>query len=226
MSARDRSLLGIVVLVLIAVVGYYALIAPKRSQASSLQAQIASQESALTSAQSQLSDAVRARTRYTAVVRSMHQAVQTAVPNDPQVPELINELQAAATRAHVTFKTIAGASGSSSASGTQATTSSTTAATAATGFPSSSLSLEFDGMFANVASVLGDIQGFVRVDNGRFGATGRLIAITSVTLSPQGKSVTATVTATDYQVPDALTRSGSAAVTSTAATEAADITAR
>jgi hypothetical protein len=74
--------------------------------------------------------------------------------------------------------------------------------------------------------LFGDLAAAVQADDKHFHATGRLISISTLSLSPGGSatsaaqtapgSVTAAVTAVDYDVPSALTLGSSAASTSTA----------
>jgi hypothetical protein len=83
-----------------------------------------------------------------------------------------------------------------------------------TAFPSQSFSLSFTGSYFAVADLLGTLANFVHADDKHFKASGRLISISSVSLTP-GKAagptntatvpgdVTASVTALDYDIPTA-----------------------
>ena len=126
MTARDRRVI-IVVGVLVAVAAAWLLvIAPKRSQASKLGAQVKSEQSQLDAARAQVAAGESAKsayaTSYTSLVR-----LGEAVPADDNVPSLIYQLQGAAGAAHVDFRSLnltPGASGSSPAPAPAASSSS------------------------------------------------------------------------------------------------------
>jgi Tfp pilus assembly protein PilO len=230
MSARDKKIVGAVVLVLIAVLGYVALIEPQHSRASAVRSQTASVRSKLARAESQVAAGVATEGQYR-VLAGQLRSINTAVPGDAQIPQLIEELQGASTASHVRFETVA-VSGS-------AATAAATSTTATTGsLPSQSYSLTFTGNYFAVTGLLGRLAAFTRIDNTHFQATGRLITIGTLSLSPGGSgspagsagsgAVTAQVTADDYDVPTALVplsaTGASLTTTAGAVTRAADVT--
>ncbi len=211
MSNRDRSLLGVVLVLVVAVGGWFLLVQPKRNQADQLQTQITTARGALLQAEASVQAGLAAEAEYKKYVKQL-KSIQTAVPTDDQVPELIDQLQAASTKSRIGFQTVSLSSSSAptaSAAGAGATTTST--------FPSEQFALTFTGNYFKVADVLGIFERYVRADNKHFDATGRLLTLSMISLTPlHTGSVTAAVTATDYDVPTALigapaTTSGSGA---------------
>lgn len=215
MSSRDRSFVTAIVVLLVAVGGYFLFVAPEDHKANQLQASISSTQAALQSAEAQVQAGLRSEAQYNAYTRQI-KALQTAVPSDQQIPALINELQAASDRTHVGFQAVS-VSGSPSTSAAATSTAPSTAAAGATStsaaasFPSQSFSLSFTGNYFAVANLLGTLASFVHADDRSFHVSGRLISISSVSLSPGGSGtggaqggpggVTAAVTAVDYDLP-------------------------
>ena len=219
MSSRDRNLLGVIVLLIVAVGGYFIVVAPKRHEASQLQSQIATSQTQLSQAEAEVQAGLTAEAQYKAYVGQLR-SLRTAVPADAQIPALINELQDASNRNRVGFESVAVSSAS-------ATAAAPAAAGTAASFPSQSFSLSFTGNYFSVAGLLGTLSHFVQADNRHFRASGRLITIGSLTLSPQSShsgAVTASVTAVDYDVPSALMATSSTSAPGTpTATPAADV---
>jgi hypothetical protein len=227
MSSRDRSLISLVALIVIAVGGYFLIVKPEHHKATQIQSQINSQQTALRQAEAQVQAGRDAEAQYTLYAHQLS-SITAAVPSDEQVPELINELQAASTRNRVGFQSVSTSGSSSGAAAVPASTPAATtgaattgtatagAATTATAFPSQSFSLSFTGSYFHVADLLGTLAGFVQADDKHFSASGRLLSISGVSLTPGTSStstnaktatgagdVTASVTALDYDIPTA-----------------------
>jgi hypothetical protein len=222
MSSRDRSLISLVALIVIAVGGYFLIVKPEHHKAAQIQTQINSQQTALRQAEAQVQAGRDAEAQYTLYAHQLS-SITAAVPSDEQVPELINELQAASTRNRVGFQSVSTSGSSSGAAAVPASTpapttgaAATGAATTATAFPSQSFSLSFTGSYFHVADLLGTLAGFVQADDKHFSASGRLLSISGVSLTPGTSStstnaktatgagdVTASVTALDYDIPTA-----------------------
>jgi hypothetical protein len=222
MTSRDKSLVAVVILLVIAVGGWFLLVQPKKSEAGRLQAEITSARSSLSQAQASVQTGLADEAEYKTYVKQLG-SIQTAVPADDQIPQLINQLQAAADKAHVGFQEVSLTSSSTLTTGAAPTSSAST-------FPTESFSLQFTGRYFAVASLLGTLSGYVQADNEHFKATGRLLNMGSVSLAagPKGfPGVTASVSAVDYDIPTALLGDTSTTASSTAtATPAADITAK
>lgn len=158
MNARDRAILGVLVLVAAIVGPWILVIQPKRDQAAKLERQISSKQAELNSVQGQLAQGTAAKrafaTSYATLVR-----LGEAVPTDDNTPSLIYQLQSAAKSTGVnflglTFNAGQGGSGSSapapapapaasgsSPSASSSSTSSTTASAAGGTTASSSATL-------------------------------------------------------------------------------------
>lgn len=217
MSPRDRTILAAVLLVVVALGGWFLLVKPKQKQASQLQSQITSAQQSLNAAEAEVQNAAADEAKYKSYVRQL-KSLRAAVPSDPQIPELINELQAAANKTKTSFQMV---SLSSSSTSTTSTPTTTTTGAGSSQFPSQSFSLQFNGTYFTVANLLGRMTRFVIADNRRFKATGRLLNVGSVTFAagPKGfPSVSATVNAVDYDVPVALVPGAGGAGASTGVT--------
>ena len=117
MTARDRTVI-IVVLALGAIVaGWLMVVSPKRSQAAGLNTQITSEQSQLTTAQGQVAAGMSARRAFAGQYAQLAKLGE-AVPPDDDVPSLIYQVQSAAQAAHVSFRglQLTGGGGSSSSS--------------------------------------------------------------------------------------------------------------
>jgi type II secretory pathway pseudopilin PulG len=102
-SARDRIVIVVVLVVGAIAASWMMLIQPKRKQATSLATQVAAQQSQLDTVRSQLAQGQAARNQFGAAYAQMVRLGE-AVPADDNVPSLIYELQHAAGDAHVDFR--------------------------------------------------------------------------------------------------------------------------
>ena len=215
MTARLKNLSGtaqvalvVAVLLLVVLVGWFALISPKRSTAAGLkkqtaavQAQIARNRSA---AFTQALPAVRS-----ARVFSLTQAMPTKL----DTPGVILTLNGLAADSGITFDSIQqGGSGASSAVPTASTDP----------FAAQPIQVQFSGSFYNLLTFLQRMRNLVRVENGKLFTAGRLFDVTNVTLA-EGRNkwpqVQATLTINEF-VPQAptLPTSTSTDTTSTSTT--------
>jgi Tfp pilus assembly protein PilO len=110
MTVRDRLVI-VAVLLLAALGGFWFLgLAPKRKEASTLQAQIATESQKLASAQQQAAEARKAKAAYNgdyAAVASLGKAV----PKSDALPSLVYQLQSVAHSARVDFTSLKVAGG-------------------------------------------------------------------------------------------------------------------
>jgi type II secretory pathway pseudopilin PulG len=229
MTARDRTVI-IVVLVLVALGGSWLfVISPKRDQASKLGDQIKTAQSQLDSARTLLSSNESARATF---ARSYSVLVRLgeAVPADDNVPSLIYQLQSAATATRVDFRdlTLNPASGGAApvsaptpppgtpgASGSAAAVSATQAAAASlppgaavgpAGFPAEPFTFTFRGNFFRLSNFLGRVERFVVANNNGVSVSGRLMTLNGISLGPgpQGfPQIQASIAATTFIVPAA-----------------------
>ena len=225
MTARLASLpkaaqvvLVATMLLLIALIGYFALIAPKRSTAADLKKQTAAVESQINSNRSS------AFTQALPAVRSAGVfAVTQAMPNTLDTPDVLISLTQLAEDSGISFDQITpeGASSTSSTSTSAATGVATTAT--ADPFAVEPIQAKFTGSFYDLLTFLQRMRNLVRVQNGRLFTAGRLFDVTSVTLAegPKGwPQVSATLVINEF-VPQAVaapTTPGTTGTTSTTTT--------
>jgi Tfp pilus assembly protein PilO len=169
LSPRAQTTLVAGVLLVVAVMGYFVMIAPKRStatdlkkQTASVQAQIARNES---SGFKQALPAVRA-----AKVFSLAQAM----PSQLDTPEVILQLNTLAEDSGITFDQIQPGAGTAGASTTPDTTDP---------FAAEPIQVQFTGSFYNLLAFLQRVRNLVRVENGKLFTAGRLFDVTDVTFA-------------------------------------------
>jgi hypothetical protein len=211
MTARDRLMLIAVVVIAALAGAWMFVIKPKRDQAAKLGDQITAVQSQLTSARSQMAAGLAAQKGFDGTYGTLV-GLGEAVPADDDVSSLIVQIQAAASKANVDFRTLSLSSGSGSAS-PAAPASATQTATAslppgvtagAAGFPSEPFNFTFQGNFFHLADFLGRIERFVIASNDRLAVSGRLMTLNAISLAagPNGfPQITATVSATTYLLP-------------------------
>jgi Tfp pilus assembly protein PilO len=155
--------IALVVLALVGVVaaGYFFLISPKRSSAAKLEREIVA-------VQKQIDERL-------AVTRAPEQApldvadlfqLTRAMPDEPDVSEIILELDRVASASGLEFESI-----------------SPRAPIAGQEFQVLPITLSLNGGYAKVSSFLGRLRGLVRVRGGKLRAKGRLFTIESVSLA-------------------------------------------
>lgn len=210
MSRRNSMLIAVVAVV--AVVGAYwmLILSPKREEAVKLDGQITKQQSALATAESDLATYEGAQKHYRANY-SMVARLGKAVPADDDVRSLLVQVNAAAKRAGVDFRTInISATGSPTSGPSAAPTTSTAPPPGAStvgsaGFSTMPFSFNFKGSFFELGKFFNRIDKFVAVRNGGLDVTGRLLLLNTITLTPDAEkgfpNLTADVTANSYLLP-------------------------
>ena len=181
MRVRDRLVLAVVAAALLAGAMWILLVAPERSQVSSLSTQIDTARAALVTAQSQLASARSAAAGY---VDDVHQIseVMTAIPPSPGEAALIRTItRLAGTK--VDFHELDLASGGA-----------TTAGPVSLG-----LNFTFKTSYQNLQNFLAALDALATTDGSKVHASDRLFTIGSVSLAPLSPTTTtAGVTASVY----------------------------
>lgn len=214
MTGRDRYVLtGVVVLVVLAA-AWLLVVSPERKQAASLNAQVASAQTELSSAEGKLANARTAETQYSSAYAALV-SLGKAVPTSEEVPSLIYQLSSVSAAKKVTFASIVSGGGVS--------TSATTVASAGTetGFTQMPFTFTFEGSFFDLEKLFRQLTAFTnRTPSGALEVSGRLLTIQSVKLAPQSGgegeksgNLAGTVSATAYVLPPS-------AATATSATSA------
>lgn len=212
MTARDRTVLAIVLCVAAVAGSWLLVIQPKRNQASHLGQQVKSAQARLDSARGELA-ANQAARRSFAGSYAMLVKLGAAVPADDNVPSLIYQLQAAANASKVDFRDLALAPGSSSGPAAASPAAPNQAATASlppgasvgpAGFPAEPFTFTFQGNFFHLADFLGRVERFVVANNRGVAVSGRLMTLNAISLGPGPKGfpqITASIAATTYLIP-------------------------
>lgn len=224
MTSRDRIVIMVVLALGAVVAGWFLVVSPKRSQASSLSTQIAGEQSQLLAAQQQVAAGESARKAFAGQYAQLAKLGE-AVPPDDDIPSLIYQVQSAAQTSHVSFRGLqltgggsssstSSTSGSSSTSSTSGSSSSTGQAAAAqlppgasvgqAGLPTDQFSITLSGNYFNLSSFFNKLEGFVVSQNGTLMVRGRLMTINAINLVPGPSGfpqISATVSATTYIVP-------------------------
>ena len=115
MTARDRIVIMVVLALAAVGAGWMFVVSPKRSEASSLNTQISTEQSALTASQSQVNAGMTARRDFSGQYAELAKLGE-AVPPDDDIPSLIYQVQSAAQASHVSFRGLQLSSSSSSSS--------------------------------------------------------------------------------------------------------------
>jgi Tfp pilus assembly protein PilO len=176
LSPRVQSALAIIALLGVAMLGYVLLIAPKRSAAAELEGRIDDTQAEI--------DERRAKAGGKATPASLDVAelfrATKAMPDEAGMPELILELNRLASDSGVSFQSI-----------------SPGPPVAGTGYEAVPLTLVADGTYSGMSSFLARIRRLVRFDGDKLKASGRLLAVESVSLAQnteQFPKIQATVT--------------------------------
>ena len=171
-------------LLLVAVIGYFALIGPKRSTAASLKKQTAAVQAQIASNSSSAFNQALPAVRSASVFR-----LAMAMPTQLQTPDVILQLSALAKASGISFDQI------------QPGASSTTAVGTTDPFAVEPIQVKFSGSFYDLLTFLQRVRNLVRVQNGKLFTAGRLFDVSDVafTQGPSGwPQVTAALTINEF----------------------------
>jgi Tfp pilus assembly protein PilO len=177
-SLSTRAQVAVVAagLLLVAIIGYFALISPRHSTASSLKKQTAAVQAQISANRStaftQALPAVRSATIF---------SLTQAMPSSLDTPDLILQLNELAQDSGISFDQI-----QPGASGTAAATTTTTTTTTDP-FAAEPIQVKFTGSFYNLLAFLQRLRNLVRVQNGNLFTAGRLFDVTNVTFAEGAK---------------------------------------
>ena len=235
MTRSTRTLLAIAVIGLSACAFYFLLLAPKREEVAKLDTDIAAKQAEVAQAQSMLRtyEAAKAsyKTNYATLAR-----LGKAVPADDDVRSLLVQIEATADNTGVDFNQIelgSGLAGTQSDSAQPADPTSGELAPAPGAIPVAGGALSampfnfsFTGGFFDLSTFFAKLEHFVTVNNQRIDATGRLLRLESVSITPSTSGfpeMQAAIGAAAYIVPPVQGVTGGAAAPS-AATQNASTT--
>ena len=190
--------------------GYYKMVlSPKREEASNLKAQVEQAQTDLAASQQTLAQYTKAKETYRASYATVAR-LGKAVPEDDDVRSLMVQLDAAAKKTGVDFRSIdIGQGGAASAPETAATGAPTAppppgASVGAAGFLTMPFKFAFRGKFFQMSDFLSELERFVKVSNEKIDVTGRLLLLDSVKLTPDATGypqIKAEIGATSYLLP-------------------------
>jgi Tfp pilus assembly protein PilO len=161
LSPRVQIALVVLALAGVTAAGYFLLISPKRSSAAKLDQEIVA-------VQKQIDERLaKARVPEPAPldVADLFQLTR-AIPDEPDMSEIILELDRVASASGVQFESIA-----------------PQPPVAGKGFQVLPITVAFDGRYSKVSSFLGRLRGLVGVRGGKLRAKGRLFTVESVSLA-------------------------------------------
>jgi Tfp pilus assembly protein PilO len=209
-SLSPRAQGGVIagVLLVVALLGYFVLISPKRSTAADLKKQTAAVQKQIDQNRS---------TAFTKALPAVRAAsifkLTQAMPSQLDTPDVILQLNQLADDSGLSFDQIQ--PGSTDASGSTVTTDP---------FAAEPIQVQFTGNFYNLLAFLQRIRNLVRVENGNLFTAGRLFDVSNVTFAAGSKGfpqiqATLTINAFVPQAPASTTAvPGSTDTTSTTTT--------
>jgi Tfp pilus assembly protein PilO len=225
MTRTNKILLAVAATVAAACAFYFLALAPKRDEISKLDTDIASKQQEVTQARGTLATYEAARKTYKANYALLAR-LGKAVPPDDDVRSLMVQLQSTASKTGVDFEkielgtTLTGASPTGTpAGGNGDATPAGAAANAATGelaeapgtvpFAGGVLlampfNFSFNGSYLDLSGFFAKLEHFVTVRNDQLDATGRLLRLESVSITPAATGfpeMQAQIGAATYIVP-------------------------
>ena len=203
--SRSIRILLVAAVAVIAVGGYWkVLLAPKRAEASQLQAQVATQEAQLAQTQALITTYQGAQKAYKANYATMVR-LGKALPTDDDTRSLVFQLDSAAKRSGIDFDALNLNATSAGAASTPGAAAVVPGAINTGAFSAMPFQLNFTGTFANLGNFLTRLESFVSVDDDKIEVSGRLLRVESLTLQPVADGwpgIEALVGASSYIVPD------------------------
>jgi hypothetical protein len=240
-TARDRYVLIVVGALATVAALWFLAIAPNRTKAKEISAQVVAMQDRLSTAQVSATGAQASKDRYSTDYATIAR-LGKAVPVEDEVPSLLYQLEHVAHDNDIDFRSIALAastapvtSTTSSQAAAIATANGTTPAAAtsaasaalppgavvgAAGFPTMPFTFDFTGSFFNMQRFLKSLDGLTTVKGEKIDVKGRLLTVDGVGLQagPKGfPQVKASVVVTAYLLPADEGLTGTAATTATPA---------
>jgi Tfp pilus assembly protein PilO len=193
MTARDRKLLA--VLAVAAILGgfWFMILAPKRKEASDLAAKVTAVQQRLDAAQTAATTVAQAKAGFQRDLAAIARTGK-AVPSTADEPSLVFQLERAARKAKVDFRSVRVEDAGTPAPGTDA-------ASTTPGITPKPFTLSFEGTYSGLRRFLAVVGGFTRVTGDDVVSHGRLLTLEGVSLAAGRKGlphVKADITAKAY----------------------------
>ena len=213
-ASRNRLILGLVAGVAAIAAFWFLVLSPKQQEAADLGERIDATRAEVAGIQQKTAQLEAAKgthdVDYASVVR-----LGKAVPTDDDVGSLVMQLDSAAKRSGIDFRSVqlSGGAGTTTpppaaagAGTAQATTAKLPpgATVGPAGFPTMPFTFEFTGQFFTLSNFFSRLERLVRVDGERIDVSGRLLTVDAFSLkagSDGFPSVVATIGATAYLIP-------------------------
>jgi Tfp pilus assembly protein PilO len=161
-STKGKIGIGVAAGLLVLVAAWFLVVAPQRSKANDLKAQLAASQDELSKKRLAL---IQPSTNVTVKPSDLYRLTK-ALPNETDMPGILLDVDRLAHRRSLKFTSITpGAQG------------------LGTGFTQQPLAVVVQGRFGNVSAFLGDLRSLVAVRRGRLDARGRLYTISKVDIS-------------------------------------------
>ncbi len=217
MPNQSKNILVIVLLIVVAGVGFYKFaLTPKRQELTQLQSDLTLAQGRLAETQAKVREYTEAKATFKQDYRSVRR-LGKAVPNDDNVRTLVVELSDHAKKTKVDFQSIelSGGAGTSTPppASASADASSTTAAAlppgasvGAAGFPTMPFAFEFNGNFFRLSKFFSKLDDMVKIKGADHDVDGRLLSVDAFSLEPTDKGfpdLKASITATAFLLPGA-----------------------
>lgn len=161
LSSRARFAVGAAGALLLVLLAWFLLIAPKRAEASELTATIEATEAQIAERRAELAAGPGMMFRFSDVFR-----LTKAMPNERDMPELLLELSRLARATGVVLRSVA-----------------PQAPSAGSGYEVLPMTVVVRGRYGELTSFLARTRRQVRVDDGRFSARGRLLSVGALALA-------------------------------------------
>ena len=193
MTRTNRILLAVVAVAAAAAAFYFLALAPKRDEVARLDGDISAKHAELEQAKQSLATYEKARVSYKANYTTLVR-LGKAVPSDDDVRSLMVQIQSAAKGTGVDFERIELASGFAGSTGSTTTPTTPTPGTLASApgavpvaggaLSAMPFGFTFNGSYFELQTFLARVEHFVSAHNDRLNATGRLLRLESVAITP------------------------------------------
>lgn len=215
MTPRDRIVLSVLACLAIVAAAWFVLLAPVGKDAKALDTELSAAQARVQAAQAGVAGGEKAQAEYQLDYAKVAR-LGKAVPADDDVPSLVVQMQSAARKARVDFRSIelsteagggapatalpaTGATGATAATGTTGVAAAVPATPAATsalppgatvgaaGFPTLPFDFTFSGPYFRLQDFLARLQAFVKVSGPAVSVDGRLLTVDGFSLTPGPK---------------------------------------
>jgi Tfp pilus assembly protein PilO len=225
MTRNNKLVLGVILAAALMAAYWMMILSPKRAEATDLQTQVTEKEAAVQQAEVTAGQYAAQRNAYK-VNYSTLVRLGKAVPGDDDTRSLMVQLDDAASRSGVDFRTIEIGGGTTAdqptvAGGANQAVPPGAVPVGSGGFSAMPFKFTFNGRFGNLSSFFAKLDRFVTVQEDQVHVTGRLMRIESISLSAGEKGypqIQATIGASSYLAPTAKGVSASPAAPATGAT--------